>query len=317
MNLNLKIPTLFVISTFIVLTITNYEDANSQIVLNDEFILSGSGFAASNESLKTSEVEINISTSTTDGFISLGAENFVFTNLEKTVLRDGNFLRINGIAQNDSGDKLSIETLGRLIQSNSEGSIFSFNGKLIQDNTSYKVIYSAKLTKEKPTLEDPIIVPEEANEIIIDIFKDSADPSSINYIDAGQPTKRGYYSSSRIIVEPGTTITWINNDDVSHSISSGTGLTKYSRASQGMIKICDGVSKLDEGFSYNATDCSFTTDGRISSGEILPGESWSTIIKEPGFYRLVDVDYVWMTSTVYSFSNVDSMIIGSPGEDFN
>ena len=165
--------------------------------------------------------------------------------------------------------------------------------------------------------QDAFAESEENDYIIIHILNGSSSPAPVSYIGASQSLVNGYYSMDRIIVDPGTTIIWINNDDVSHSISSGSGLTRESRASQGTINICDGDESLREGASYRITDCTFTTDNRVSSGEILPGKSWSVTIEDAGFYRLVDVDYIWMTSTIYAFPNVDSLIIRGNPENLN
>ena len=51
--------------------------------------------------------------------------------------------------------------------------------------------------------------------------------------------------------------------------------------------------------------------------EILPGESWSVTIKDAGFYRLADIDYIWMTSTIYAFPDADSLIIRGNPDNLN
>jgi hypothetical protein len=55
----------------------------------------------------------------------------------------------------------------------------------------------------------------------------------------------------------------------------------------------------------------FDADDKISSGEILPGKSWSVIFEEPGFYRLFDEDYQWMDITVFVFDIPSSQQIKS------
>ena len=97
--------------------------------------------------------------------------------------------------------------------------------------------------------------------------------------------RRGYFSNDRISIEPGNTITIVNNDIVSHSIISG---------------------KENYGDRYNP----FTPDGRIASGEIASGESVDITFSEAGFYRLYDPVYNWMEIVAYVFPNSDSLILG-------
>ena len=56
----------------------------------------------------------------------------------------------------------------------------------------------------------------------------------------------------------------------------------------------------------DVTDCDFTKDDRIITGEISPGESVSISIDEVGTYRLIDPDYPWMELLVYSFPDSES-----------
>jgi len=52
-------------------------------------------------------------------------------------------------------------------------------------------------------------------------------------------------------------------------------------------------------------------DGRVNTGEILPGESRSVTINERGFIFLVDPDYLWVRMDVVSFPDSDSIVIRS------
>ncbi|MEK0348920.1 MAG: hypothetical protein QQN50_03910, partial [Nitrosopumilus sp.] len=54
----------------------------------------------------------------------------------------------------------------------------------------------------------------------------------------------------------------------------------------------------------------FTPDGRISTGDIAPGESVDITFDDMGFYRLYDPDYTWMKIVAYVFPNTDSLIFG-------
>ncbi len=98
-------------------------------------------------------------------------------------------------------------------------------------------------------------------------------------------TKFKYFSQDRISIAPGTTIIFVNDDVVSHNILSGKE-NYYDRYNQ------------------------FTADGRISSGEILPGKSISVTLDEKGFYRLYDPNFQWMKIVAYVFPDVDNLVLG-------
>ena len=315
------------------------EKANAELIPNNFFVMEGSGFAVTDEFIQNSQINLLFSTGdqvgssiklfVEDGFVTLDDDNFTITELTGSVLREGRFLRLSGNLESSLGDESSLSVFGKLIQNSDEGSVYGFTGRLSQNGESQKVIYTTKilgLTTVPTSIigKTPTTTTKQTqeNEIVIHIWKGSADPASFSYIGAGQPTVRGYYSQDRIIIEPGTTITWINDDDVSHSITSGTGLGSSNRASQGNIVICDETHleniEFDSGVSFRGDDCTFTIDGRVKSGEIIPGESWSVTIEEPGFYRLADVDYIWMTSTIYAFPSTGSEILNrNSGNPFN
>jgi plastocyanin len=88
------------------------------------------------------------------------------------------------------------------------------------------------------------------------------------------------------MLTPGGTITFVNEDTASHSLKSGTANTASSHKT-------------------------FDADDKISSGEILPGKSWSVTIDEPGFYRIFDEDYQWMDITIFAFNAPSSQQIKS------
>ncbi len=80
----------------------------------------------------------------------------------------------------------------------------------------------------------------------------------------------------------GITITIVNDDKVSHSIISG----KENRDRY----------------------IPFTPDGRISTGDIAPGESVNITFDDMGFYRLYDPDYEWMKIVAYVFPSSDNLV---------
>ena len=280
---------------------TSFSDSNAQLVANQPYLVEGSGFAVTDKSIKISQIDFLISTrsqvgSSTkivveDGFVTIDEIDFVVTELTGTMLRDGHFIRLAGTAENTIGSEVSISIFGRLIENSDEGSIYSFSGRLIQGTESHKIIYTTKISTLGGTLPtSPSKTPTsseqtQTSEIIIHISKGAADPASFNYIAQDYIQQKSFYSTDRISTIPGTTLTFINDDIVSHSISSGKRDTSSSGGSPNIA------------------------DGKIASGDILPGKKWSVTINEIGFISLFDVDYPWMTMDVVVFPDVDSDII--------
>ena len=273
---------------------------------NSAFLLEGSGFAVTEESIKVSEIDIGLTSHTQsgssigflieDGFITLDEEDFVISELEGKFLREGNYIRINGNIEGIEGLDTTISFFGRLVEESKDAAIYGFTGRITTFNDSYKIIYTAKLSQLTKIIEIADINLEE--EILsIRILPDSSTQGiASSYIESGKtrdprlgdtsPLSLGYFSMDRITIEPGTTITLVNNDDVSHSIISG---------------------KENYGDRHNP----FTPDGRISTAEIFPGESINITFDEMGFYRLYDPTYPWMKIIVYSFPDVDNLILGT------
>ena len=273
---------------------------------NSAFLLEGSGFAVTEESIKVSEIDIGLTSHTQsgssigflieDGFITLDEQDFVISELEGKFLREGNYIRINGNIEGIAGLDTTISFFGRLVEESKDAAIYGFTGRITTFEDSFKIIYTAKLSQLTKIIETADINLEE--EILsIRILPDSSTQGiASSYIESGKtrdprlgdtsPLSLGYFSLDRITIEPGTTITLVNNDDVSHSIISG---------------------KENYGDRYNP----FTPDGRISTAEIFPGESINITFDEMGFYRLYDPTYPWMKIIVYSFPDVDNLILGT------
>jgi len=269
----------------------------AEISENQAFLLEGSGFAVTEESIRISEIDLGLSSQeqrgstinflTEDGFISLDDEEFLFSNLEGKFLREGRYIRINGSVESSSGFDTTVSFFGRLIEESKDASVYGFTGRITTPDETYKIIYTTKLS----TLEKIETTPsEESTDLTISILIGSSSKgvasSYGSFGTASYSDQLRYFSQDRIAVEPGTTITIVNSDEVSHSILSGTEKT-HSRY------------------------VPFEADGRISTGEIAPGESISIIFDDVGFYRLYDPDYPWMTITAYVFSNVDSLNLGT------
>jgi len=286
----------------------SFSTAFGEIAPNNAFILDGAGFAVSEEIIRISEMDLailsqqqtgsSINSTVEDGFITLDDQDFLATELQATFLREGKYIRINGNIEDESGIKASLGLFGRLVEESKSASVYGFTGRITNGDDSYKVIYTTKLSNLSTAEPIPTESTTSEDQIIIHILEGSSSRGIVSsYIEgssiteqaasqsSSEPFRLRYFSQDRISVEPGTTITIVNDDIVSHSIQSG---------------------KENYGDRYNQ----FTPDGRISTGDISPGASITISLDEAGFYRLYDPDYQWMKIVAYVFPDVDSIILG-------
>ncbi len=277
----------------------------AEISTNQAYLLEGSGFAVTEQSIKISEIDLGLSSQqqrgstinflTEDGFITLDDEEFVISDLEGKFLREGRYIRINGNIESSSGFDTSISFFGRLVEESKDASVYGFTGRITTSDDTFKVIYTTKLStlsKISTTSQS-----EESNDITLYILRGSSSQGVAgSYIEAGEVRAQAvatqsdslrlrYFSQDRISVEPGTTITIVNDDVVSHNVISGKE-------------------------NYGDRHDPFTPDGRISTGAIAPGESVTITFDDMGFYRLYDPDYPWMRIIAYVFPESDSLIFG-------
>jgi plastocyanin len=280
-------------------------DAFAEVSENSAYLLEGSGFAVTEELIRISEIDIGLSSHQQsgssidflieDGFITLDNEDFVLSELEGKFLREGRYIRINGNIESAVGFDTSISFFGRLVEESKDAAIYGFTGRITTSDNSYKIIYTSKLSQLTKVIETTETSLEDEMLIIHILPGSSTQGVASSYIESGEtrdprldtnPLRLGYFSQDRITIEPGTTVTFVNDDDVSHSIESGKE-------------------------NYNDRHNPYTPDGRISTAEILPGESLDITFDEAGFYRLYDPEYPWMEIVAYSFPDVDRLILGT------
>ena len=268
----------------------------AEISENQAFLLEGSGFAVTEESIKVSEIDLGLSSQkqsgstisfvTEDGFVTLDEEEFIISQLSGKFLRQGQYIRINGIVESSNGFDTSINFFGRLVEESKDASVYGFTGRITTTDDSYKILYTTKLSKLSQIT--PVsIESKKSNDLVIHILRGSSMQKTTDDLTPGVNTASylRFFSNDRISVQPGTNITIVNDDVTSHSIISG---------------------KENYGDRYNP----FDPDGRISTGIIEPGKSTNITFENAGFYRLYDPDYTWMKIVAYVFPTTDNLVLG-------
>lgn len=256
-----------------------FEDANAQLATNKAFSLTGSGFATTKTQISDASIDLlflTTKTKTTSGFdlqsgmIVIDDVELNLSDLNGIIVGDGRIFRITSTAS-DSTNEFSVRVLGRLVDKTATESIYTISGTIIAANkATTKLTYTAKIseitTQQAQTTSKTTTT--------IKILKGAATPGERTYIDQTAGFSFKYFSEDRVTIHPGSTLTFVNEDTASHSLKSGTA-------------------------NYVSRHKTFTPDDKISSGEILPGKSWSVTFDEPGFYRLFDEDYQWMDMTIF------------------
>ena len=262
---------------------------------NEAFLLEGSGFAITKETIKISELDLALSSEIQkgstidflieDGFITLDDEEFVISELEGKFLREGRYIRINGNIESSTGFDTKIGFFGRLIEESKDAAVYGFTGRITTPDDTYKIIYTTKLSTL--TKVDTVSSNSEESDLTIHILRGASAQKTDNIVpgfDAANYLR--FFSIDRLSVSPGTTVTIVNDDVENHSILSG---------------------KENYGDRYTP----FTPDGRISTGDIAPGESTTITFDGLGIYKLYDPDYIWMKIEVVSFPDVDNFTVGN------
>lgn len=274
-----------VVSLLILLVFSSVYFVNesfAEIPQNQAYLLEGSGFAVTEESIKISEIDLGLSSQqqqgstinflTEDGFVTLNDEEFTISNLKGKFLREGRYIRINGNIESSNGFDTSISFFGRLVEKSKDATIYGFTGRITTPDDSFKIVYITKLSTLSKI--DAMSTPSNKSEnLTIHILKDS-------YL---QKTT-AYFSTDKISIKPKTTITIVNDDIVPHNIISGH----------------------DTGNRNNR----YISDGIISSGDILPGQSVTITFNDTGFYRLYDPNYNWMGIIAYVYSDTNTVVLG-------
>lgn len=107
-----------------------------------------------------------------------------------------------------------------------------------------------------------------------------------------------WYESPVVYIQEGDTVTWINNDRESHTITSGIGPGRFGWMS---------------GHKFGEPD------GHFASERILPGESWAFTFSKEGLYNYFCTIHPWMEGVVFvgkSIPNYPHDVEGNKIEKF-
>lgn len=275
-------------------------DAFAEVSENQAFLLEGSGFAVTEDVIEASEIDLGLSSQdrqgssinfvTKDGFVTLGEDDFIISELEGKFLRDGKYIRLNGNIESSSSSDTSISFFGRLIDESQDASVYGFTGRITTNDDTYKIIYTTKLT---PLSKIDQVTESATDNNTLRILKFASTQGIDENKPPGQLTtgiKLAFFSEDRISIEPGTTITIVNDDTVTHSIISG--------------------KENSDRHNPFTPDIEYLGKQRISTGPIEPGKSVTITFDDAGFYRLYNPDYTWMKIVAYVFPNTEQTIFG-------
>ena len=137
-----------------------------------------------------------------------------------------------------------------------------------------------------------------SDDVVVQIFDGANIKENIQYFD------NTLFSSS-----PGSIITVVNNDSVSHKLVSGSdNSNRASTINYDTFLVCefDPTNAQTISNQNDSNPCDFNKDNRIITDIIPPGDSISFSLTEVGTYRIIDPDYPWIEFVIYSFPNPDS-----------
>ncbi|MGI0102017.1 MAG: cupredoxin domain-containing protein [Nitrosotalea sp.] len=260
-----SVPLLIAITGFLVIFCFP-SNAYSDFISSDKYLIEATGFVAGTQNILDSTLDIQLTAGTQsgssilstldNGLVTINGDSYLNSgNWTTTLLRDGKFLLLKGNAQDQSGNTIQINLFGRQIQSNQDGVVYSITGQIVGSET-FRVIYSAKVITAG-TYSPPVTSPTSQTTTTPQQNQTQSNVVKISIVaGASNPTNLVFFSPSVTAVTPGTTIIWTNNDNVSHRIMSGTA------------SVTGSSSSLP----------TFTSDGKIDSGVIAPGQSFQYTI---------------------------------------
>ena len=257
-------------------------NAESQIAGNKAFTISANGFAVSNTSISDSNAELTFSITQTktktdfglqSGVIMIDQKDMTLSDFSGTILQNGKLFKFSAKATDPQGKQSKLSAVGKLVDKTQTESIYTLSGTITDTaKKTTKLVYTGKVSEFSIKMADKTT----KSDVTIKILKGAANPEAATYQTQTAGFRFNFLSEDRITIPPGGTITFVNEDDVAHSLESGTA-------------------------NYRSHKKFFTADGKVSSGDIAPGESWSVTFDEQGFFRLFDDKYQHIDVTVFVF----------------
>ncbi|HEU5487217.1 MAG TPA: plastocyanin/azurin family copper-binding protein [Candidatus Nitrosotalea sp.] len=237
-------------------------NAYSDFSSNGKYLIDASGYVSGNKTIFDSNIALQITTGTMsgsnmqatldNGLVTISGAHYLNSGIwQISILRDSKYFVIQGDAQDESGNIIHLNLFGRIVDTNQDGSVFSISGKITGSET-LKVSYSAKIISANIVPTKPTTTPTTTTQ-----QPSSATKVSISIVSgASDINNQVHYSPSNIQITPGTTVVWTNNDSVPHRIMSGVAKALVTDQSAAV----------------------FTSDGKIDSGSIAPGQSFQYTI---------------------------------------
>jgi plastocyanin len=288
---------IFVVLVLLGLTFILTQDASAQVAGNKAYSLTGNGFGVHTDSVSTAGIDLLFTTTKIQnkigfllqsGTIVVDDKELEISSFSGTILKEGKLFRISSMATDLDGKQFTVSVLGRLIHTTPTDSIYSLTGTITDPSKkATKLILTTKLSEFALETTEA-----SRSSVTVKILEGAANPTEVTYKDQVVGFRFNFFSEDRITIVSGGTITFVNEDTVSHSLKSGTA-NRHSRHDP------------------------FTADGKISSDEIQPGESWNVKFDTPGFYRLFDENYQWMNITIFVTTDSSSQTIGTNVKPIN
>ena len=138
------------------LLILSIPNSYSDFTSNSKYLIQATGYVSGSQNILDSTFDLQITSgaqsgtnmlaSLDNGLVTIGNTNYLSTgSWQTTILRNGNFLLLQGDAQDQNGNIIHLNLFGRIVTSNQGGLVYSITGKVTGAET-LKVIYSSKVT---------------------------------------------------------------------------------------------------------------------------------------------------------------------------
>lgn len=270
------------------------QDASAQVSSNRAYSLTGDGFSVSDRMISDTVIELIFTTgerrpsldlTLSSSILAVDGDPITISGFTGHALRDGQIIIISTKATGPNEKQFDFRAVGRIAAYTDTGAVYTITGIITDSTKTTRLIYTAVLSEFTSVPAKA----EQKSDITIKILKNSANPAERTYVEQKAGFAFRYLSEDRLTIPPGTTITFVNEDTQTHSMESGIAQSSSRKTI-------------------------FIPDGKISSGDIPPGGSWSVTFDQEGFFRLFDKKYLWIDATIFV---IDSSKITSTKKALN